>query len=82
MFQWDENKRLANIAKHGIDFVRAALIFKSPVLERVDNRLDYGEERMIALGHSGGDFTVVIYTRRGSSHYFSLEIRRRGASRI
>jgi uncharacterized protein len=26
-FEWDETKRRSNIAKHGIDFLRARLIF-------------------------------------------------------
>lgn len=31
-FEWDENKRRSNLSKHGIDFVRAASIFSSPIL--------------------------------------------------
>ena len=27
MFEWDENKRIANVAKHGLDFVAARLLF-------------------------------------------------------
>ncbi len=26
-FEWDENKRQQNLAKHGVDFLRAALVF-------------------------------------------------------
>jgi uncharacterized DUF497 family protein len=26
-FEWDEEKRLSNIAKHGFDFIRAARLF-------------------------------------------------------
>lgn len=34
IFEWDENKNLKNIEKHGIDFNKAAKIFED------DNRLD------------------------------------------
>jgi uncharacterized protein len=67
MFEWDENKRAANLAKHGIDFVRAARIFQNPVLERIDDREDHGEERLIAIGFWEADFVVVVTTRRGGS---------------
>ena len=67
MFEWDENKRAANLAKHGIDFVRAARIYQNPVLERIDDREDYGEERIIALGHWELDFVVVVTTWRGDN---------------
>jgi uncharacterized DUF497 family protein len=29
-FQWDERKRLRNIAKHGFDFVQADELFEGP----------------------------------------------------
>ena len=32
-FEWDENKRLANIAKHGIDFRDAMDVFFEPHLD-------------------------------------------------
>ncbi|MCB9959790.1 MAG: BrnT family toxin [Rhodospirillaceae bacterium] len=63
-FEWDEAKRRSNLAKHGIDFVRAARIFRNPILERMDDRQDYGEERWIAIGHWQGQCLVVVYTWR------------------
>jgi hypothetical protein len=66
-FEWDPAKNAANFAKHGIDFADAVLIFEGPVLERPDNRLDYGEMRMIAYGAVGEHEIVVVYTIRGGS---------------
>jgi uncharacterized DUF497 family protein len=66
-FEWDERKREANIQSHGVDFVRAAKMFANPVLERVDDREDYGEERLIALGHWEEYFMVTVYTWRGEN---------------
>ncbi len=57
-FEWDENKRESNLSKHGIDFVDAAKIFNRPVLERLDNRYDYGETRIVALGEENGVFSL------------------------
>ena len=42
-FEWDEAKNEANLAKHGIDFDDAIKLFTNRILERVDNRRDYGE---------------------------------------
>ena len=65
-FEWDKNKRQSNLSKHGIDFVRAAYIFNSPILEREDNRNDYNESRLIAIGEINGVVLFVVYTVRGS----------------
>lgn len=65
--EWDERKRDANLEKHGVDFTRAARIFAHPVLERLDDRHDYGEERWIAIGRSQLDYFVVVYTWRGDA---------------
>ncbi len=34
-FQWDEEKRTANLAKHGLDFRDAGRIMRGPVLHRI-----------------------------------------------
>jgi uncharacterized protein (DUF4415 family) len=44
-FEWDEGKRQRNLAKHGVDFLRAARIFDGPVVEWDDSRCEYGERR-------------------------------------
>ena len=48
MFEWDEEKNKTNLAKHGINFEEAALIFEGRVFSWTDNRKDYGEARSIA----------------------------------
>ena len=67
MFEWDDGKRRENIVKHGVDFVRAAMIFENPVIAEIDSRKRYGESRQRALGHVGDEFYVVIYTWRGKA---------------
>lgn len=49
-FSWDETKREANIAKHGLDFADAGRVFVSPMVLFEDDRQDYGEQRMIGIG--------------------------------
>ena len=64
-FEWDPGKDAANAAKHGIDFEDACRIFEGPVLERVDDRRDYGETRIAAVGVVAGRHLFVVYTARG-----------------
>jgi uncharacterized protein (DUF4415 family) len=66
-FEWDEPKRLSNIAKHGIDFRDATLLFESPhVIER--SRSAINEERWLAVGTIDNDYVTTIFTRRGSNY--------------
>jgi len=45
-FEWNAEKRRSNIAKRGVDFLDAVGIFIGNVLERIDDRSDYGEVRV------------------------------------
>lgn len=42
-------------------------IFDGPTLEQVDERLDYGESRVYAIGIVNGLEITVIYTDRGEN---------------
>ena len=55
---WDETKRQANLAKHGLDFADAEKVFSGPLVLFEDNRKDYGEQRMIGIGQL--DYLVVL----------------------
>src|SRR6266481_7351381 len=57
-FTWDEPKREANLAKHGLDFADAAKVFAGPMVLFEDDRFDYGEQRMIGVGLL--DYLVVL----------------------
>ena len=41
-------------------------IFDGPTVERTDDRFDYGEERIYAIGLVNGVEITVIYSDRGS----------------
>jgi uncharacterized protein len=63
-FAWDERKSARNLEERGFDFEFATLVFDGPTLEREDNRRDYGECRVIALGVAQGVILAVVYTDR------------------
>jgi uncharacterized protein len=49
-FEWDEDKRLSNIGKHGLDFVEINIVFKGETVTIFDERFDYGENRFVTFG--------------------------------
>lgn len=63
-YSWDEKKNRRNLKDHGIAFKDAAKIFDGPTLEKVDDRYDYEEHRVYAIGVVNGVEITVIYTDR------------------
>ena len=61
-YVWDKRKGRGNVARHGIAFQDAIRIFEGPTLERVDDRFDYGETRIYAIGVVDGLEITLIYT--------------------
>ena len=60
-YVWDKRKGRGNVARHGIAFEDAIRVFKGPTLERVDDRFDYGETRIYAIGVVDGLEITFIY---------------------
>ena len=63
-FEWDEAKRSANIAKHGIDFMDAQEMFEGPILVLSDTRKEYGEARQIGFGFVHGRLMAMVFIER------------------
>ena len=63
-FEWDENKRLANIRKHRIDFIDVEAVFEGDTVTVEDDRFDYGEQRFITFGLLEGRVIAVVHTER------------------
>lgn len=63
-FEWDAQKSDANLDVRGFDFAFATLIFEGPTLEREDERRDYGERRIVAVGLVQAIPLTVVYTER------------------
>lgn len=51
-FEWDENKNIENIKKHGVSFEEATSIFLNKILEEPDIEHSQEEERYKAVGIS------------------------------
>ena len=66
-FEWDEEKAQINLGKHQVSFLTAAEIFADEILERIDDREDYGEIRFIALGRADAEVYRVVFTWRGEN---------------
>ncbi len=64
--EFDPFKEAANIAKHGIDFKTAAVVFGGRLHFWEDSRKDYGEKRYIVLGTALGRLLCIVVTIRGS----------------
>ena len=62
--EFDSSKDRANLCKHGISLAAAELMFYGPVHEFVDNREEYGEDRIIAQGFIAGRLFICVYTWR------------------
>jgi len=73
MITYDENKRQANISRHGLDFIGCEVIFDGPVFSKYDDREAYGEQRINVLGFLNSIFVHLTYTERGGDlHVISL----------
>jgi uncharacterized DUF497 family protein len=62
---WDENKRLKNLAIHGVDFRDLEGVDWEQALIFEDRRKNYGETRLIAIAPLGARLHVVVYVERG-----------------
>jgi uncharacterized protein (DUF4415 family) len=63
MYEWDEEKRKANIRKHAVDFTALESFVWEDAVVQVDDR-DYGEIRYIAFGPIGSRLHCVWFKIR------------------
>ena len=62
MYEWDEGKRQADLAKYGVDFSALEFFEWETAVEAADDRHD--EPRWVAIGFVGLQLHVVVYTVR------------------
>jgi uncharacterized DUF497 family protein len=67
-FEWDETKRAANLAKHGLDFAAVERFDWSAAVILEDRRFAYGEDRLQAFAILDGFLHQVTFTRRGHTY--------------
>ena len=66
---FDPVKRDTTFLERGLDFGDAATVFQGNTLDRVDDRFDYGEERIITIGRLAGRMVIVVWTQRGDARH-------------
>ena len=64
-FDWNSDKHERNQRERGFGLDFAALIFEGDTIEWADNRWDYGEARIQAIGEADGVVLHVVFTGRG-----------------
>lgn len=64
--EYDDNKRHQTLEHRGLDFAFAGeLLFSDlPVLEILDDREDYGEDRWQTMGPFRGNIVLIVWTQR------------------
>jgi uncharacterized DUF497 family protein len=73
---WDEAKRAANLAKHGLDFADVIQFDFDTALHDVDDREEYGEVREIAIGWCGTRLCFLVFVRHGDDEIRVISFRR------
>jgi len=62
---FDPEKRRITLEQRGLDFADAAEVFAGTTLDAPDIRKDYGEPRIITVGHLRGRMVIIAWTPRG-----------------
>jgi len=64
-FEWDDAKAAANWRRHGVSFEHAAMaVGDTFAVEWIDDRRDYGDERLNLLGMCRETLLYVAFTER------------------
>jgi hypothetical protein len=61
---WDAAKNRGNSAEHGLRFEDAEEVFSGPCVTFLDDRFDYGKERLVTLGLLAGRLVVIARAPR------------------
>ncbi|HEV3469050.1 MAG TPA: BrnT family toxin [Pyrinomonadaceae bacterium] len=64
-FEWDDQKALANVKKHGITFGEATEVFYDPnAVEASDPEHSSDEGRFVIIGYSTRQLLFVVFAQR------------------
>ena len=67
-FEWDEAKNRLNVQRHGVAFQEVVDFLDDPgLIERLDLREDYGEERILAYASIRGRIFTIVFVERSSA---------------
>jgi uncharacterized protein len=65
MWDWDEKKRAQTLDRRGLDFEVVRRFDLTTALVEPDDRRDYGEIRLRAIGLIDGRLHVIVFSPRG-----------------
>lgn len=64
-FEWDDAKAAANLLRHGVSFFTARRVFNDPfAFEKLDDRMNYREDRFATTALVDGTMLSVAWTER------------------
>jgi uncharacterized DUF497 family protein len=64
-FEWDDQKAIENVTKHGVSFGEATEVFYDPsAVEIVDAEHSFGEARFVIIGYSTNRMLYVVFAER------------------
>ena len=66
---YDPAKREKTLAERGLDFADAEKIIDGPKYQFIDDRIDYGEERITTVGLLDERMIVVVWTQRDEGRH-------------
>ena len=71
-YDWDKNKAVANLSKHGVSYEEAKTVFDDPLyVDFYDPDHSFGEHRFILLGESA-EKRVLFVSYRERNNYIRL----------
>jgi uncharacterized protein len=73
---FDDPKRARTLRERGLDFADAAEVFAGVTVDRVDDRQDYGETRIITVGLLRGRMVIVVWTERDGDTRHIISMRK------
>ena len=78
-FEWDEQKAVQNLKKHGVSFQEASEVFGDPLSAMIpDTTHSEREKRFLAIGRSArGHIMLVVFTEAESELELSVRALRR-----
>ena len=81
-FEWGAEKAQKNLEKHGVRFEVAQAVFIDPDrITAIDDRFDYGEERLVTLGQTHDGILVVVTTERDAGQVIRIISARKASKR-
>jgi uncharacterized protein len=82
-YTWDPEKDALNRRKHGLSLIDGIPALNDPDREAwIDDRLDYGEERIVTLGMSSQRILYVVSSERNENLTRLISVRKANRNEI